>query len=409
MLEQLTTLRFDNGLRMVHIHCSDSHVEYCGTAVRVGSRDEDSSRHGLAHFVEHTIFKGTIRRSASRIINHMEAVGGELNAYTTKEETYVYSVFPRGNFRRAVDLIADLILNSQFPDRELDKEREVVAEEIDSYLDSPSEAVFDDFDDLIFKGCSLGHNILGSRKTLDTFNSSTCLEFVRHYYSAPNMVFFYLGHLPSDKVASLVESRFNGLPDHEVKHDYRPADATLRFDERRRDADNHQAHTVMGCIVPSFYSEERFALSLLNNILGGPGMNSRLNVSLRERRGLVYSVDSTLSLYTDLGLISIYSGCNPEDNNRCIALIRKELDKISSQQLSPRTLEAAKRQYLGQQIVASASLEQIALGAARSMLFTGEILTREQVVARINTLTPDSVAKVAAYLNPSRFSILTLG
>lgn len=409
MLNRLTTLRLDNGLRIVHIQRPDSRVEYCGAAIRVGSRDEDPSRHGLAHFVEHTIFKGTAHRSAGRIINYMEAVGGELNAYTTKEETYVYSVFPRGNFRRAIDLIADLILNSQFPDRELDKEREVVAEEIDSYLDSPSEAVFDDFDDLIFKGNSLGHNILGSRKTLDTFDSSTCLEFVRHFYSAPNMVFFYLGHLTADKVASLAASRFCELPAHEVEHDYKPADREIRFVERRRDADNHQAHTVMGCIVPSLYSDERFAISLLNNILGGPGMNSRLNIALRERRGLVYSVDSTLSLYTDLGLISIYSGCNPEDNDRCIALIRKELEKISSQPLSQRALEAAKRQYLGQQIVASASLEQIALGAARSMLFRGEILTHEQIAAHINALTPDNIAQAATYLSPSRFSLLTLG
>lgn len=409
MLDKLTTLRLDNGLRIVHLQRPDSRVEYCGTAIRAGSRDENPSQQGLAHFVEHTIFKGTARRSAGRIINHMEAVGGELNAYTTKEETYVYSVFPRGNFRRAIDLIADLILNSQFPDRELDKEREVVAEEIDSYLDSPSEAVFDDFDDLIFKGNSLGHNILGSRETLDTFNSATCLDFIRHYYSAPNMVFFYLGHLPADKVASLAASLFGDLPVHEVKHDYNPADSAIRFVERRSDADNHQAHTVMGCVVPSLYSDERFALSLLNNILGGPGMNSRLNIALRERRGLVYSVDSTLSLYTDLGLISIYFGCNPEDNDRCIALIRKELEKISSQPLSQRTLDAAKRQYLGQQIIASASLEQIALGAARSMLFRGEILTHEQVASRINALTPDNVARAATYLSPSRFSCLTLG
>lgn len=396
-------------MRVVHIDLA-SRIEYCGVAVRAGSRDERADEYGLAHFVEHTIFKGTDKRSASRIINHLEAVGGELNAYTTKEETYVYSVVPQGYFARAVDLIADLVLNSRFPESELDKEREVVAEEIDSYLDSPSEAVFDDFDDLIFDGTSLGHNILGSRATLETFNSSTCRSFIDRFYSAPNMVFFYCGPLPPAKVRHLVESKFSLLPTHQVSHTYSLDSLPAKqFDIRRDDEDNHQAHTLMGAIIPSIYSPERYAISLLNNILGGPGMNSRLNVALRERRGLVYSVDSSTSLYSDIGLLSIYCGSNPEDRNRCVSLIKSQLRRMTDHPLSPRALTAARRQYLGQQIVASASIEQTVLGAARSMLFLGEVITRDRVAGILSALTPDDIAKAAASLSPDRFSILTLG
>lgn len=404
----METYCLDNGLRVVHIE-HHSRIEYCGVAVRAGSRDERPDEYGLAHFVEHTIFKGTENRSASRIINHLEAVGGELNAYTTKEETYVYSVIPQGFFNRAIDLIADLVLNSRFPDQELDKEREVVAEEIDSYLDSPSESVFDDFDDLIFAGTSLGHNILGSRQTLDSFDSSKCRGFIDRFYSAPNMVFFYYGPLPAAKVRSAIESKFNRLPTHSVAHEYSLAGIPARpFNTRRADEDNHQAHTLMGAIIPSLYSPERFAMALLNNILGGPGMNSRLNVALRERRGLVYSVDSSTALYSDIGLLSIYCGSNPEDRDRCVRLINSELRRLAEKPLSERALNAARRQYLGQQIVASGATEQMVLAAARSMLFTGEVMTRERVVDIINSLTPGDMAKAAESLSPSRFSTLTI-
>lgn len=405
---KIITYKLPDGLRVVHLQL-DSRVEYCGVAVRAGSRDELPEEFGLAHFVEHTIFKGTQNRSASRIINHMEAVGGELNAYTTKEETYVYSVFPQGNFRRAVDLISDLVINSRFPDPELDKEREVVAEEIDSYLDSPSDAVFDDFDDLIFAGTGLGHNILGSETALRTFDSASCRRFIDRFYSAPNMVFFYLGNLGESVVRRMIQSRFEALPSHPVSHDYSPMPAPAPFAVRRDDQDNHQAHTVVGALIPSLYSRERFAVALLNNILGGPGMNSMLNVALRERRGLVYSVDSSTSLYSDVGLLSIYCGCNPEDNNRCLRLIRNQLEQIAQKPMTQSALDRARRQFIGQQIVASASLEQTILSAARSMLFHNKVYTRAETTAILQSLTPDTLTAAARHFHPSRFSTLTLG
>ncbi len=224
------------------------------------------------------------------------------------------------------------------------------------------------------------------------------------------MVFFYCGPLPVAKVRHLVESKFASLPTHQVSHLY-PVDSlpARPFDLRRDDEDNHQAHTLMGAIIPSIYSPERYALSLLNNILGGPGMNSRLNVALRERRGLVYSVDSSTALYSDVGLLSIYCGSNPEDRDRCVRLIKGQLRRIADTPLSPRALNAARRQYLGQQIVASASIEQTVLGAARSMLFLGEVITRDRVADILRSLTPADIAKAAESLSPDRFSILTLG
>jgi predicted Zn-dependent peptidase len=397
-----------NGLRIVHISAA-TNVEYCGIATRVGSRDEDADSYGMAHFVEHTIFKGTTSRRSCHIINRMERIGGELNAYTTKEETYVYSIFPAGHLQRAVDLIADLAINSQFPDAELDKEREVVAEEIDSYLDSPSEAVYDDFEDLFYAGTPLGHNILGTTDALKTFNSSRCQEFLNAHYHAENMVFFYLGPQSADKVFKLVERYFAPLPSSANTRASAKAKVAARFDRRNEEGDNHQAHNIIGAEVDNLNSERRHTFALLNNILGGPGMNSRLNVELRERRGLVYTVDSSLSLYCDTGLLSIYFGCNPDDVDRCRRLIDKELTTLAETQLTQRALDTARKQYLGQLIVASASNEQTALSTARATLFHGRALTATQIIATINDITPSALREAATAIAPERCSILTLG
>lgn len=397
-----------NGLRAIVIP-KQSAVEYCGIAVGAGSRDEAPGEEGLAHFVEHTIFKGTTHRRSTHIINRMERVGGELNAYTTKEETMVYSIFPVGNFPRAVELIADLVLNSVFPDSELDKEREVVADEIDSYLDSPADAVYDDFEDLIFKGSPLGHNILGTREALAGFNSKFCRRFIERFYVARNMVFFYLGPLNPDRAISLINRYFGQLPEGEAKNRGQRTDIAAPFAIRRNNGDNHQAHNIIGIPVESLYSGQRHALALLNNIIGGPGMNSRLNIQLRERRGLVYSVESSTSLYTDAGLMTIYFGCNPEDLSRCRRIIETELTRLATERITQRSLDAAKRQYNGQLIVASASNEQLALSAARSTLYHGKARTIDESARIINGLTYNEIAETAALLAPGRCSILTLG
>mgnify|MGYP001035113490 FL=1 len=403
-----TVMTLCAGLRFVHVR-RYTVAEIFGTATRAGSRDELPGQFGLAHFVEHTIFKGTASRRASSIINCMETVGGELNAYTTKEETFVYSVFPRGNAARATSLIADLVKNSVFPDSELDKEREVVAEEIDSYLDTPSEAVFDDFDDLMFAGSPLGHNILGDTASLSGFHSGECRTFLDRFYRAENMTVFYIGGESAVKMARLVEKQFAGLREGNAPRQLADTPSVIRFDETRSDGSNHQGHTVAGAMIPSLYSPDRHAFALLNNMLGGPGMNSRLNVALRERRGLVYSVESSLAMYSDCGLMAIYFGCNPEDTPRCKRLVGNELRRLSDNIVTDSALRRAKRQYIGQLTISTASAEQTILSAARSLLFRDEVITPRDIAASIEALTPADLHSAALTLRPENFSTLTLG
>ena len=382
-----------NGLRIVHRQAR-SGVEYCGVAVNVGSRDEAIEHYGLAHFVEHTIFKGTSHRRAWHIINRMEAVGGELNAYTTKEETMLFSIFPSGNLNRAIDLIADLVTSSQFPATELDKEREVVADEINSYLDSPSEAVFDDFEDLMFGGSSLGHNILGTTDTIATFTPEVCRNYLARYYTAPNMVFFYMGSERPSKVFKITEKYFGSLS-NQLSPINRVIPSNVVTFDIKRDLGNHQCHTIIGSRIEGMYSEQRYPTALFTNIVGGPGMNSLLNISLRERRGLVYTVEASSAMFTDSGAFAIYFGCDHNDLNRCRRLVINQLDTLASKALTSKQIEAAKKQYLGQLIVASENREQAAITTGRSMLYHNHVASSDEVLDSINAITPEQVRQVA--------------
>lgn len=382
-----------NGLRIVHRH-SKSSVEYCGVAVNVGSRDEISEHFGLAHFVEHTIFKGTTHRRSWHIINRMEAVGGELNAYTTKEETMLYSIFPSGNLNRAIDLIADLVTSSQFPSSELNKEREVVSDEINSYLDSPSEAIYDDFEDLIFNGSSLGHNILGTTSTISTFTPEVCKNYLARYYTGPNMVFFYMGSECPSKVFKTVEKHFNLLSNQFAPINRIVPTIVEPFDIKCN-LDNHQCHTIIGAPIEGMYSPQRYATALFSNILGGPGMNSLLNISLRERRGLVYTVEASSAMFTDCGAMAIYFGCDHDDLNRCRRLVMNQLESLASKTLTSKQLEAAKKQYLGQLIVASENREQAAITTGRSMLYHNRVASSQEILNNINSITPEQIRQVA--------------
>lgn len=401
----ITYHTLSNGLRIVHRQVQ-SDVEYCGVAVNVGSRDEVAGQYGLAHFVEHTIFKGTRKRRSSHIINRMETIGGELNAYTTKEETMLYSVFPKGNLLRAVELIADLVANSQFPDIELDKEREVVADEINSYLDSPAEAIFDDFDDLLFADSQLGHNILGTQESLAGFTSKVCREYLSKYYIPSNMVFYYMGASTDEVVLKTVERNFKALLPQEYSLERIVPKEIQPFDIKRQ-IGSHQAHSIIGAKLPGMYSAMRYPIALFANILGGPGMNSLLNVALRERRGLVYTVDASLSMFTDVGALMIYFGCDPADVKRCRRLINNQLDRLASSSMSDKAVDAAKRQYIGQLAVASENREQVALSIGRAMLYHDSVSSYNDSVARIKAITPEQLREIAQRVASSP-SILTL-
>lgn len=371
-----------------------------------GSRNERPEHFGLAHFVEHTIFKGTERRRSWHIINRMESVGGELNAFTSEEATTIYSSFPVGNLSRAVELIADLVSRSRFPTPEIDREREVVLDEVASYLDSPAEAIFDDFNELLFAGSGLGHNILGTEKTIHTFTSDTCRSFLDRYYTPGNMVFFYMGPTSPQRVVAVAE-RYMGHFNHPDPELSRTMPPEVKPFDTLRTLGTHQTHTVVGARIPGMYADKNRAYSLLTNIIGGPCMNSLLNVALRERRGYVYSVDAYTSLFTDCGEFTVYFGCDPEHVKPCRRIIFDTLRRMAESPMKERTLAAAKKQYVGQTIVAAENREQMALSTGRALLFNGHVAPQEDIVERIMSLSAENLRMAAEAFAPERCSILT--
>lgn len=385
------------GVRLVHIQRRGAGAGIFGVAVRAGSADEHEGEYGLAHLVEHTIFKGTARRSSWHINNRMEAVGGELNAYTTKEETVVYSVFPSGNDSRAVELIADLTLNSRFPERELDKEREVVLDEINSYYDQPAEALYDDFEDKAFAGTSLGHNILGTPESVRGLGSNDCRGFLDRYYRADNLVLFYSGARAAGVIGAIVDRRFSALQGRGVcgAHTAEAKPDVSRF-ELFEPKPVHQAHVLLGAPTEGLYSSERYAVALLANITGGIGMNSLLNVELRERRGLVYTVEASTASFSACGLMNVYFGCDADDMDRCIALSRKVFERIADGEFDGRRLEAVKKQFLGQQAVAAENVENRIMSLARAALFRGHITPTEEIIEEFRSVSSDRLAQLAA-------------
>ncbi len=394
-----------NGLPMVHIRTANQ-VAWCGLAVNAGSRDECAGKYGLAHFVEHTIFKGTKHRRAWHILNRMERVGGELNAYTTKEGTMIYSVFPHQHLERAIDLLADLVQWSVFPQDELDRERDVVLEEAASYRDTPSDAVYDDFEDLLLAGSQLGHNILGRKEDVENLTREDCLNYLKTLYVTGNMAFFSVGPERPERVFRLAEKHFNGMS-HETAPHQRNVPTTVAPFKQTIQIGTHQAHTIVGARVPDMNHPLRYALMLLNNILGGPGMNSLLNVELRERRGYVYTVESTLTLLSDCGWMEIYLGCDSDDVRTSMRVIERITSGLCQELLPARRLDAYKKQYCGQLMVAADSTEFMAMRAGRGLLYQGRVATIDETIERIQAVTPDQINQVAACLAPHQLSSLT--
>lgn len=382
-----------NGLRIIH-EPSLSKVAYCGFAIDAGTRDEGEDEQGMAHFVEHLIFKGTQKRKAWHILNRMENVGGDLNAYTNKEETVVYSAFLTEHFPRALELLTDIVFHSIFPQHEIEKETGVIIDEIQSYEDNPSELIFDDFEDMIFRNHPLGRNILGKPEQLKRFRTADALSFTSRFYQPDNMVFFVLADLDFKKIIHQIEKLLTEIPSVTVENRRIPpplyVPETLIISK-----DTHQAHVMIGSRGYNAYDDKRTGLYLLNNILGGPGMNSRLNVSLRERRGLVYNVESNLTSYTDTGAFCIYFGTDPEDVDTCLRLTYKELKQLRDVKMTPSQLVAAKKQLIGQMGVASDNNENNALGMAKTFLHYHKYESPESVFRRIEALTAESLQEIA--------------
>ena len=406
MSQKYNVFTLSNGLRVVDWH-REGLVSYIGFVVNAGSRDEDDAHYGLAHFVEHTIFKGTDKRRGWQISSRMEVVGGELNAYTSKEETMVYTNAPSGYEERAIELLVDLVMSSRFPQEEIDREREVIAEEINSYLDSPSDSVYDEFEEQAYAGSGLAHNILGTHESIKNLNSADCRRFLDRFYTPSNMVMYCSSAMPPEKLQRLVEKYFGQLHFPAAPHHRDLPPSVDRFDIRE-DRGNHQANTIVGSRVFGRLDPRRYALFLLNNYLGGPCMNSRLNREMREKRGYVYTVDSNVSLMSDSGLLLIYFGSDPSTVGKCRRLIDTELDRLASTEIAAATFEKIKRQYCGQLLVSSDHIENRAMSLAKSLLYFGEVNDISSMAANIMEVTPTQVREVAELLVKGNCGTLTI-
>ena len=416
------TYKLDNGLRIIHLP-SDSKVVYCGYQINAGTRNEEPGEEGLAHFCEHVTFKGTERRKAWHILNCLESVGGDLNAYTNKEGTVYYSAILKEHIARAVDLLSDIVFHSVYPQAEIDKEVEVICDEIESYNDSPAELIYDEFENILFKGSPLGHNILGTAEQVRSFKTEDALRFTRKLYRPDNAIFFAYGDIDSKKLVRLLKKSF-------LSEERRVKSEETTFGDRRESQFNspeaqaqfniqhstfntqhsfegqtivmqkntHQAHVMIGTRAYDVNDDRRMPLYLLNNMLGGPGMNAKLNLALREHNGLVYTVESTMVSYGDTGTWSIYFGCDEHDVKRCLRLVRKELDKFMQKPLSDAQLKAAKKQIKGQIGVACDNRENFALDFGKSFLHYGWEKNVDRLYEQVDEITAEQIQAVAQEL-----------
>ena len=416
------TYTLDNGLRIIHLP-SDSKVVYCGYQINAGTRNEEPGEEGLAHFCEHVTFKGTERRKAWHILNSLESVGGDLNAYTNKEGTVYYSAILKEHIARAVDLLTDIVFHSVYPQAEIDKEVEVICDEIESYNDSPAELIYDEFENIIFKGSPLGHNILGTAEQVRSFKTEDALRFTRKLYRPDNAIFFAYGDIDFKKLLRLLKKSF-------LSEERRVKSEETTFGDRRESQFNspeaqaqfniqhstfntqhsfegqtivmqkntHQAHVMIGTRAYDVNDSRRMPLYLLNNMLGGPGMNAKLNLALREHNGLVYTVESTMAAYGDTGIWSIYFGCDEHDVKRCLRLVRKELDKFMQKPLSEAQLKAAKKQIKGQVGVACDNRENFALDFGKSFLHYGWEKNVDRLYEQVDEITAEQIQAVAQEL-----------
>ena len=400
------TYTLDNGLRIIHLP-SDSKVVYCGYQINAGTRNEEPGEEGLAHFCEHVTFKGTERRKAWHILNCLESVGGDLNAYTNKEGTVYYSAILKEHIARAVDLLTDIVFHSVYPQAEIDKEVEVICDEIESYNDSPAELIYDEFENIIFKGSPLGHNILGTAEQVRSFKTEDALRFTRKLYRPNNAIFFAYGDIDFKKLVKLIRKALADDDSGKVAENaansvgpenYPSVGKEIAGQTIVMQKNTHQAHVMIGTRAYDVNDSRRMPLYLLNNMLGGPGMNAKLNLALREHNGLVYTVESTMVAYGDTGIWSIYFGCDEHDVKRCLRLVRKELDKFMQKPLSEAQLKAAKKQIKGQVGVACDNRENFALDFGKSFLHYGWEKNVDRLYEQVDEITAEQIQAVAQEL-----------
>lgn len=387
----------ENGLQC-SFQAQRSSVAHVVVAIRAGSRDELDHQQGLAHFLEHNLFKGTSKRKAYHILSRLDDVGGELNAYTTKEETIIHASFLKTDFRRALELIYDVLANSTFPEKELEKEKEVIKDEISSYKDAPGESIFDDFEDHIFRGDPLGRNILGTPESVDKLRRDDILELQSRTYTADRIKLAVVGPFGSERVERTVAELFAGFQfaDSDWENTFKGDGQPDRVVENLA---QFQDHYMVGWRTCGIHGHNRRSLSLLNNILGGPAMNSRLGLNIREKHGIAYNIESYLNLYSDVGMMGIYLGCDPQQTEKAADLVAKEVTKLRETKLGTLQMSKAKKQFLGQMAMSEDNGLNSAVGAARALLHFGRVNDFETVAAKIQAISAKQLQDVAnAYL-----------
>ena len=395
----------DNGIRLVH-HRTSGLVAHCGLIINIGSRDETDQEHGLAHLTEHMLFKGTKKRKAYHILSRLEDVGGELNAYTTKEETAVHASFLKDDYERAVELISDITFNSSYPEKEIEKEKDVVIEEINSYLDNPAELIFDDFEEQIFLNQPIGHNILGTHESVRSFSQEKISAFVSKNYSTNQMVFCSVGNIPDEKILKLFIAHFSQVV--RIKRENRPERSCIykpAFVTKNKDT--FQNHCIIGNLAYDLKDKRRMGMFLLNNIIGGQGMNSRLNLSLREKNGLAYNVESSYNPYCDTGVFLIYFGTDSQYLNKSISIAMAELKKFRDSKLGTIQLSKAKNQIKGYLARGYENYESLMLSLGKSLQVFDRIDTIEDICRKIDNVSASEILETANDIfEPSKLSTL---
>ena len=397
--------RLENGIRIIHLH-SESPVGHCGLIINAGSRDEEEHEHGMAHFIEHAIFKGTKKRKAYHILSRIDDVGGEINAYTSKEDTTIHTSFLKNDYERAIELMADITFNSIFPGKEISREKEVIIEEIKSYQDDPAELIFDDFEELIFKNQPLGKNILGNPKDLRRFTKADIESFIQNNYHTNEMVLCSVGNIPFAKLIRLANKYFGSIKSNprvnqRIKFDnYTPEIKTIK----KR---THQAHCIMGNIAYNTHDKKKIGMTLLDNILGGPGLNSRLNLLLREKYGYAYHVESNYTAYSDTGIFAVYFGTDKENLEKSIKLVKKEFARLRENKLGVMQLKKAKRQLFGQIAINAENNANLLLAIGKRYLLFNKVDQLDDIRQKIEAITVEDIQEIAnEVLNEKKLSML---
>ncbi len=397
--------RLDNGVRIIHSR-SDTKVAHMGVVVNTGSRDELDGEHGIAHMIEHVIFKGTRKRKAYNVISCIENVGGEIDAYTTKEETCVYATFLKEYYGRAMELFADIIFNSTFPDHECEKEKEVIVDEINSYEDTPGDLIFDNFEDQIFSGHPLGRNILGTPDSIASYNHTNIQRFIGRTYNTDQIAVCSVGPVDFATIVRHAEHYFGPVTAHprtfirQPVNSYKPSHQEVYLN-------THQAHCIIGNRAYSIEHPDRLAFELLNNIIGGPNMNCRLNLALREKHGYTYNIESFYTPYTDTGTFGIYFGTDYEKIDRCLTIIRHELRRLRNERLGVLQLDRAKKQMIGQLAISTENYSGQMLNLGRSCLLFDTIDPLSEICEKVSGFTSSYLLDVANdALREDSFSML---